>query len=199
MVRWTIFMRYAMTSDRRRLLIAVTPEDICHGESGIVAGILDAGFDYVHLRHPAASLAEVKAVIEDIPHRLRRRLRLHGHFGLVHEFNLGGLHLNRRCPSPPCGYQGPVSRSCHSVAEVTEVAGECDYVTLSPIFPASASRATVLNSLRHRCRRCRRARWWRWVGLTAQGRFRSSHIRLADMLFSVPSGVHPIPWLRPLI
>ena len=67
MVRWTIFMRYAMTSDRRRLLIAVTPEDICHGESGIVAGILDAGFDYVHLRHPAASLAEVKAVIEDIP------------------------------------------------------------------------------------------------------------------------------------
>lgn len=136
MVRWTIFMRYAMTSDRRLLLIAVTPEDICHGESGIVAGILDAGFDYVHLRHPAASLAEVKAVIEDIPHRLRRRLRLHGHFGLVHEFNLGGLHLNRRCPSPPCGYQGPVSRSCHSVAEVTEVAGECDYVTLSPIFPS---------------------------------------------------------------
>jgi len=115
------------------LRIAITPPEIRQGEATMITAILDAGWDYVHLRHPAASARDVKRIIEDIPQKYHSRLRLHGHFGLVYEFNLGGLHLNSRCPEPPAGYTGPCSRSCHSIRELSKYPG-CDYLTLSPIL-----------------------------------------------------------------
>lgn len=125
-----------MHSDKP-LMIAVTPPDEVEGEARRIVNLLDSeGFDYVHLRHPGALTADVKRIIEDVPHRLRKRLRLHGHFELAYEFNLGGLHLNGRCPAPPRGYEGSLTLTCHSLREVKEAAasGRFDYVTLSPIF-----------------------------------------------------------------
>ncbi|MDE5913334.1 MAG: thiamine phosphate synthase [Muribaculaceae bacterium] len=118
-----------------KLIVAVTPEREVEGESGIIAEMLRAGADFVHIRHPEASTAEVKRIIENVPQPLRRQLRLHGHFDLVWEFNLGGLHLNGRCPRPPAGYSGSLSQTCHSLQEVADAAadGRYDYVTLSPI------------------------------------------------------------------
>ncbi|MDE6315364.1 MAG: thiamine phosphate synthase [Muribaculaceae bacterium] len=118
-----------------KLIVAVTPEREVEGESGIIAEMLRAGADFVHIRHPEASTAEVKRIIENVPHPMRRKLRLHGHFDLVWEFNLGGLHLNGRCPRPPAGYSGSLSLTCHSLPEVADAAadGRYDYVTLSPI------------------------------------------------------------------
>ncbi len=106
------------------------------GEAAVITSLLDAGADFVHLRHPDALVADVRRIIEDIPYRLRNRIKLHGHFELVWEMNLGGLHLNGRCPKAPVGYRGPLSLTCHSIEEVkaATVAGCYDYVTLSPIF-----------------------------------------------------------------
>lgn len=113
--------------------ISITPVDIHPHEAAMITAILNAGWDYVHLRHPQASVRDVRSVIEDIPMRYHNRLRLHGHFELTYDFNPGGLHLNHRCPTPPPGYQGPCSRSCHSIAELSQYP-DCDYLTLSPIF-----------------------------------------------------------------
>jgi len=114
--------------------IAITPEVETDSESRVITRLLDTdGFDIVHLRHPGASLRDIKRIIEDIPQRLHSRLRLHGHFELTYEFNLGGIHLNRRCPEPPAHYSGAMSRSCHSIEELYRYP-ECDYLTLSPIF-----------------------------------------------------------------
>lgn len=114
--------------------IAITPEEEIADEAKVITKLLDSGdFDIVHLRHPGASLRDIKRIIENIPPRLHSRLRLHGHFELIYEFNLGGLHLNSRCPVPPANYSGPVSRSCHSIEELNRYP-ECDYLTLSPIF-----------------------------------------------------------------
>lgn len=121
------------------MIIVITPENEVPGEARRITQLLDnERVDFVHLRHPGALAADVKRIIEDVPHRLRTRLRLHGHFELVLEFNLGGLHLNGRCPSAPTGYTGSLSRTCHSVDEVKActASGEYDYVTLSPIFPS---------------------------------------------------------------
>lgn len=115
--------------------IAVTPVDITPDEPQMIARVLDADWDMVHLRHPAASLAEMRRLIEAMPQRYHSRLRLHGHFTLASEFNLGGLHLNSRCPAPPAFYTGPLSRTCHTVDEVIASQG-FDYVTLSPVFPS---------------------------------------------------------------
>lgn len=113
--------------------IAITSPDIQEDEPRRIMAILDAGWDKVHLRHPSATLSEMRRLIEAIPQRMHGRLRLHGHFELLNEFNLGGIQLNSRCPVPPANYTGRHSRSCHTVEE-TRAATGCDYVTLSPIF-----------------------------------------------------------------
>lgn len=115
------------------LRIAITSEDISPIEHQMIAMILDAGWDYVHLRHPSASITDMRRLIQDIPQRYYRQLRLHGHFELLNEFNLGGIHLNHRCPKAPILYNGAISRSCHSIEETMQYK-EYDYVTLSPIF-----------------------------------------------------------------
>jgi thiamine-phosphate pyrophosphorylase len=118
------------------LKIAITAPEMRADEARMIVEILDAGWDYVHLRHPDASLRDMRNLIEAIPQRLYRRLKLHGHFDLLNDFNLGGVHLNRRCPTAPASFRGDVSRSCHSLDEVMRYAPECNYVTLSPIFPS---------------------------------------------------------------
>lgn len=122
--------------DNNPVRIAVTPFDTFHDEPLWIRAILEAGWDYVHLRHPAASLRDVKSIIDDIPPRFHGRLRLHGHFELLNEFNLGGIHLNSRCPFAPPLYNGAASRTCHSVQEVIDNSDFFDYMTLSPVFPS---------------------------------------------------------------
>ena len=114
--------------------IAVTGTEPRHDEGEWIATILREGWDAVHLRHPAASLSEMRRLIESVPQQFHSRLRLHGHFELINEFNVGGLHLNRRCPAPPANYRGGLSRSCHTVEEVAEADSHLEYVTLSPVF-----------------------------------------------------------------
>ncbi len=138
------------------LRIFITPEALAENEAATVTSMLDSGlWDIAHLRHPSASLREMRHLIESIPQRLHGRLRLHGHFLLAAEFNLGGLHLNRRCPKAPSFYSGPLSRSCHSIEEAA-ASTDCDYVTLSPIYDSiskpgykSAFTAADLNSIRN--------------------------------------------------
>lgn len=120
-------------SDNDKWLIAVTPEEPVENEGRKITALLRDGWYRVHLRHPNASRREVRAIIESIPQELHRRIVLHGHFDLTAEFNLGGLHLNHRCPVAPSFYNGPLSRSCHSVNEVMQSDGMV-YVTLSPVF-----------------------------------------------------------------
>lgn len=122
-------------------IIVITDPDSVNGEAEKITRLLEAGVDFVHIRKPAWTLQEVKALVEDIPYPLRRRLKLHGHFALLHELTLGGVHLNSRCPEAPAAAKS-VSKSCHSLAEVEEAmakraaddAAELDYATLSPIF-----------------------------------------------------------------
>lgn len=122
-----------MEGKKEILRIAITPEEIFRDEPAYICEILSRGWDKVHLRHPGASLRYMRNLIEAIPQSFHSRLRLHGHFELLNSFRLGGIQLNGRCPRKPDNYTGPYSRTCHSLREVAE-SGECDYVTLSPIF-----------------------------------------------------------------
>lgn len=125
------------------LRIAVTPERPClPGEPALIGAVLDAGWHRVHLRHPGATAGEMRRLIEAVEPRHRTRLRLHDLPELALEFDLGGLHLNGRMTAVPAGYEGAVSRTCHSIAEVLEAdaEGRYDYLTLSPIFDSVSKR-----------------------------------------------------------
>lgn len=113
-------------------IIVITAPETVENEAEKITALFDAGVDFVHIRKPEASVREVKNLIEDIPYRYRNRLRLHGHFQLLDEFNLAGAHLNSRCPYAPATAM-TVSRSCHSEEELAEIE-DYEYVTLSPIF-----------------------------------------------------------------
>lgn len=118
--------------------ILITPPEITADEPLRIRMALDAGWDAAHLRHPEASTTDMRRLIEAIPQSYHSRLHLHGHFALTNEFNLGGLHLNGRCPVPPGNYSGVLSATCHTVGDITALASSqrIAYVTLSPIFPS---------------------------------------------------------------
>lgn len=116
------------------LKIAITPHNIIPNEAQYIICILEHNWDYIHLRHPNASLTEIKQIIEQIPQRYHCRIKLHGHFELTNEFNLGGIHLNNRCHIIPSSYNGKLTKSCHTIQEVNNIFSDFEYVTLSPIF-----------------------------------------------------------------
>lgn len=118
------------------LRIAITPFQPLGDEGRLIGRLLDSGrFNAVHVRHPDMTTREVAALTESVPQRWHKALHLHGHFDLINEYNLGGIHLNRRCPVPPTGYTGVLSASCHSIDEIERCqSAGLQYVTLSPIF-----------------------------------------------------------------
>lgn len=129
------------------LRIAITTHHIHPREPQIITSLLRDWWTYVHLRHPDASQRDIQNIIEAIPQKYHSRIKLHGHFELVHSFNLGGLHLNSRCPAPPVGYSGKLSRSCHTPQELSQATG-LEYATLSPVYP-SISKPGYLPALTH--------------------------------------------------
>ena len=116
--------------------IVITGAEPHANESERLTTLLSAGWTYVHLRYPGLSLRDVRYIIERIPQQYHPRLKLHGHFELVNDFNIGGLHLNSRCPVAPTHYSGKLSLTCHTVEDVAKAAetGDYSYVTLSPVF-----------------------------------------------------------------
>lgn len=114
------------------MLVAITRERPVAEEAAKVTRLLDGGFAYVHLRHPAADEATMRRLIEAIPARLRPRLRLHDHHRLAAEYATG-VHFNGRNPYRP-GHPMPASASCHTLADVAAAPLTLDYVTLSPIY-----------------------------------------------------------------
>lgn len=150
--------------DASRLLD--TPAGQCTETEAIIRMLGGGGFDWFHIRKPHAPARAVAKLIEGIPDELHRRLRLHDHFELTEEFDLGGVHLNRRNPSLP-QYARSWSASLHSLQELALIP-ECvfgcmqdersvakhAYVTLSPVFDSiskkdySAGFASDLYSLK---------------------------------------------------
>ena len=115
-------------------LIVITPPHFLREEARLIVGLLERGADRIHLRKPGSDKKEMAFLIEQIPRQMRQQLSVHEHFDLAGQYGLGGIHLNTRAPFPPQGYTGILSRSCHSINEVTQYKPESDYLFLSPIF-----------------------------------------------------------------
>ncbi len=115
-------------------VVAITLEDFFPGEARAIEAALDGGYDLVHLRKPGASEQEIISILEELPAECRARIVLHSHFNLAARYGLYGIHLNSRCSVVPDGFLGSISRSCHTLEEVEQYKGCCNYLFLSPIF-----------------------------------------------------------------
>ncbi|MDE6716357.1 MAG: thiamine phosphate synthase [Muribaculaceae bacterium] len=116
--------------------IAITLPYFFAGEAQEITRMLDTGeYWRVHIRKPDATEKEMRDLIEAIPEGLRSRISLHDYHELAEEYSIGGVHINRRNPNVPVGWNGLVSKSLHSIAEIGRLADE-DYAFLSPIYPS---------------------------------------------------------------
>lgn len=117
------------------MTIVITLPIFFDGEAEQITQLLRrSNADLIHIRKPDSTAAEVEALLQAIPKELHDRLVLHDHHHLAVKHHLHGVHLNSRNPLPPQGWQGSVSRSCHSFAELVEWKSKCHYLSLSPIF-----------------------------------------------------------------
>ena len=115
-------------------IIVISAPDFLPGEAEAVTALLEAGAWRVHVRKPAAGSDSIARLLEHIPAALYSRISLHDHHELAARFGVGGVHLNSRNPSVPDGFGGLVSRSCHSISELSQYGPVCDYMFLSPVF-----------------------------------------------------------------
>ena len=116
------------------MTIVITLPYFFDGEAEQIVQLLHSSVDLIHIRKPESKAEEVERLIMSIPSEFYPRLVLHDHHDLAMKYHLHGVHLNGRNPQPPVGWEGSVSKSCHSLEEVKEWKEKCDYVSLSPIF-----------------------------------------------------------------
>lgn len=114
--------------------IVITSPGFLQGEADFIDKLFNHGLDRLHLRKPGADIGECRRLLDGISREWLPRIVVHDNFGLCREYGLGGVHLNGRNPMAPPNHEGCVSRSCHSLEEISRYKGECDYLTLSPIF-----------------------------------------------------------------
>lgn len=121
-------------------LIAITPSYFYEGEAEAISNAFGRGFSRVHIRKPESSREEMAWLLTSIPKDLRHKISLHDHHDLAMEFGIGGIHLNKRNPMIPNGWQGIVSVTAHSPEEtkkrLSDFGDRLDYLFLSPIFPS---------------------------------------------------------------
>lgn len=121
-------------------LIAITPPYFYEGEAGAITNALGRGFSRVHIRKPESSREEMTRLLTAIPNELRHKISLHDHHDLAKQFGIGGIHLNKRNPLMPDGWQGILSASAHSPVEakrlMSDFGDRLNYLFLSPVFPS---------------------------------------------------------------
>ena len=115
-------------------LIVITTPTFFEGEAEALNLLLEAGVDRIHIRKPDSERHTFEALIQVIRPEYLDRLTIHDHHTIAIEMGLGGIHLNRRNPVAPAGFNGLVSRSCHSLEELVQHKQTSDYLFLSPIF-----------------------------------------------------------------
>jgi thiamine-phosphate pyrophosphorylase len=114
-------------------LIVITPENIFADEAERIAMLLNSGCIWrVHIRHPHSSIADIGAILSELPESMHSRISLHDCYELAERYPGLGVHLNARNALSKAPSAGLKSISCHSIGEVAQ--SECDYVTLSPIY-----------------------------------------------------------------
>lgn len=121
-------------------LVAITPPYFYEGEAEAIANAFERGFFRVHIRKPESTREEMTRLLESIPNNLRHKISLHDHHELARQFSIGGIHLNKRNPHKPDGWQGIISISTHSPEEAQKLLSDFgerfDYLFISPVFPS---------------------------------------------------------------
>lgn len=115
-------------------IIAITTPKITNEDAPIIKYLFDRGIDIIHLRKPDSNVNECRRLLSKLTSQQRANIVIHDYPQLYFEFDLKGIHLNKNITSPPNGFSGFKTRSCHSFEEIVKYKNDFDYLFLSPIF-----------------------------------------------------------------
>ena len=119
--------------------VIITKPTFFDGEAEAICRYVEEG-RLVHVRKPAASMKEMETLLDMLPKDVHTRLVLHDFYELAEKYGIYGVHLNSRNPKAPAGWEGSISRSCHSLEEVRSWKHKMNYVSLSPIYDSIAKK-----------------------------------------------------------
>ena len=125
-------------------LIVITHPDFLVDEPTKINALFDAGLEILHIRKPKASKEEYIALLDSIHSGYYSKIKIHEYFELTDEYSLLGVHLNARNPIYEGSKQLQISKSCHSLEELSAI-DKYDYVFLSPIFDSISKEGYISN------------------------------------------------------
>ncbi len=134
-------------------LIAISPETTRPDEVKWVNRLFDSGLDRFHLRKPGWTDYETGSYVLGISECWRDRIVVHQAYESVIAYGLGGWHFKDRAGIDQVAhlYQNnedgmrTLSRSLHSLKQVSELEGLWNYAFLSPIFPSISKQNYKVN------------------------------------------------------
>ncbi len=117
-------------------LIAIThdgTDNPCREAALIMRALETNRFDRVHVRK--STVTAIHSLLDLIDPRFHNFISVHNAtLHTVCRYPGIGIHLTGHTPTPPDGFKGTLSRSCHSIDELRHLDRCLDYVFLSPVF-----------------------------------------------------------------
>lgn len=115
-------------------LILLSSPNFFVEEDKIISTLFEEGLDILHLRKPNSEPVYSERLLTLLPQEYHSKTVVHDHFYLKDEFDLMGIHLNKRNPSAPANYRGLMSRSCYTIEDLADDKKSYQYQFLTPIF-----------------------------------------------------------------
>jgi thiamine-phosphate pyrophosphorylase len=108
-----------------------------HKEIDLIKRLIENGLDNFHIRKPDFSVDEMRAFIDKIPCHFHSKIMLHSHYQLVKEYNLRGIHFNKKYNAYIPDYlekHHKVSVFCNSFDDIDEYSHLANYFFIGPVF-----------------------------------------------------------------
>lgn len=128
-------------------LVVITREDFFDGESEVLNSLFETGLEGLHLRKPEARDEEVYDLIAGIHPDFHGRIIIHGHAERYAGFGLWGVHfpLEVLLDKGKIQFNGEVSCSVHTYAEVAACSDIASRVFISPVFDSISKKGYMGN------------------------------------------------------
>ncbi|MFL5727853.1 MAG: thiamine phosphate synthase [Cytophagaceae bacterium] len=141
-------------------LIVISAAEQTEKEHELINTLFEQGLKSFHLRKSGYTMEQMQDFLKGIQPKFLRRIIVHSHYELIGKYNLAGIHLNNEAlrSIPEIDLKDlyktakkknlSVSGSIHSLAELSVLPFQYDYVLLSPVFD-SISKAGYKSKLSH--------------------------------------------------
>ena len=123
-------------------LLAISSPEFIPDEARIINGLFREGLEYMHIRKPGSSVAQLKILLSGIEKAFANRIAIHQHHELALEFEITRLHLTESERKTKDLYTLEnlkkrgffLSTSVHNLKEMKTLNNHFSYTFFGPVF-----------------------------------------------------------------